>query len=51
MIPVELLNAWGAAWLGFAPDGTGLATGGADRTIKLWDVPADVPSLSLSAQR
>ena len=35
--------------IAFAPDGTGLATGGDDRSIKLWDVPAYEPSLSLSA--
>ena len=32
--------------IAFAPDGTGAATSGADRTIKLWDVPAFEPSLS-----
>ena len=36
--------------IAFAPDGSGLATGGADRTIKLWDLPAYEPSLSLSAK-
>ncbi len=37
--------------IAFAPDGTGLATGGDDRSIKLWDVPAHESSLSLSATR
>ena len=37
--------------IAFAPDGTGLATGGDDRSIKLWDVPAYEPSLSLSDER
>jgi len=37
--------------IAFAPDGTGLATGGDDRSIKLWDVPTYEPSLSLSATR
>ena len=32
--------------IAFAPNGTGLATGGADRTIKLWDVPFSEPSPS-----
>ncbi len=37
--------------IAFAPDGTGLATGGDDRSIKLWDVPAYEPSLSVSRAR
>ncbi len=37
--------------IAFAPDGSGLATGGDDRSIKLWDVPAFEPSLSLSTTR
>jgi WD40 repeat protein len=32
--------------IAFAPDGLGMATGGADRTIKLWDVPFSEPSPS-----
>jgi WD40 repeat protein len=32
--------------IAFAPDGHGMATGGADRTIKLWDVPFSEPSPS-----
>lgn len=32
--------------IAFSPDGSGLATAGADRTIKLWDVPSQGASLT-----
>ncbi len=40
-----------ARGIAFAPDGTTLATGGDDRSVKLWDVPASEPSVSLSTTR
>jgi WD40 repeat protein/beta-lactamase regulating signal transducer with metallopeptidase domain len=45
---VDRLVGHGGAVLGlaFAPDGSSVATGGVDRTIKLWDVPAAGPPVT-----
>ncbi len=37
--------------IAFAPDGSGMATGGDDRSIKLWDVQVQASSLSQSTMR